>query len=124
MPAATPTSAKTTQRVPLDPEMNDGAVDRILTIAPFSKMNPDNFRRVPLRDIGKLDTRIKRFRKGEIVVRQGDYGTSAFLILSGKVRVVLSPGLPPSLLGRRQTAKKNLFKVIAQLWSNPKEPES
>ncbi len=123
MPDATPT-AKGPQRVPFDPEMSDAAVDRILGIAPFSKMNPDNFRRVSLRDIIKLDTRIKRFRKGEIVVRQGDYGTSAFLIISGNVRVVLSPGLPPSLLGRRQTAKKNIFSVIAQLWTNPKEPES
>ena len=94
MPDAT---TKTPQRVPFDPEMSDAAIDRILKIAPFSKMNPDNFRRVSLRDIIKLDTRVKSFKKGEIVVRQGDYGTSAFLIISGKVRVAVRGGLKPSV---------------------------
>jgi len=108
-----------------DPEMSDASVDRLLTIAPFSKMAAGNFpKHMSLRDILKHDTHIRRFKRGEIIVRQGDYGTSAFLIMSGKVRVVLSPGLPPSLLGRRETSKKGLFKVIAQLWSNPKESET
>jgi hypothetical protein len=108
-----------------DPEMADATVERLLTLAPFSKMNPENFpKRASLRDILKHDTRIKTFKRGEIIVREGDYGTSAFLVMSGNVRVVLGPDLPPSVLGRRVSKRKSLFRVIAQLWSNTKEPES
>jgi len=108
-----------------DPDMTDASVDRLLSIEPFSKMNPENFpKRASLRDVLKHDTRIKRFRRGEIVVREGDYGTSAFLVMSGTVRVVLGPELPPSVLGRRVSARKSIFRVLAQLWSNAKEPES
>ena len=108
-----------------DPEMTDAAVDRLLATPPFSQMNPENFpKRASLRDILKHDTRIRSFKRGEIIVREGDYGTSAFLVMSGKARVVLGPELPPSVLGRRVSARKGIFRVLAQLWSNSKEPES
>jgi Fe-S-cluster-containing dehydrogenase component/CRP-like cAMP-binding protein len=108
-----------------DPEMSDATVDRLLTIAPFSEMQQLAFpRHLSLRDILKHDTRVRSFRRGELVVREGDYGTSAFLLIAGTTRVVLGPQLPPSLLGRRESTKKNFFSVIAQLWSNPKYPES
>src|SRR4029077_1863406 len=100
-------------------------VDRLLAMAPFSRMNPENFpKRASLRDILQHDTRIKKFKRGEIIVREGDYGTSAFLVMSGKVRVVLGPELPPSVLGRRVSKRKSFFRVVAQLWSGGKEPES
>jgi Fe-S-cluster-containing dehydrogenase component/CRP-like cAMP-binding protein len=126
MPAA-PTTLDRPQRwdAAFDPEMTDAAVDRLLTIAPFSRMKAENFpKRASLRDVLKNDTRIKTFKRGEIIVREGDYGTSAFLVMSGSLRVVLGPELPPSVLGRRVSKKKSFFKVIAQLWSNSNEPES
>src|SRR5882724_7569061 len=126
MPAA-PSTLERPQRwdAAFDPEMTDANVERLLATAPFSRMNPENFpKRASLRDILKHDTRIKTFKRGEIIVREGDYGTSAFLVMSGKVRVVLGPDLPPSVLGRRVSKRKSLFRVMAQLWSNSKEPES
>src|SRR5947207_791510 len=126
MPAA-PTTLDRPQRwdAAFDPEMTDTNVERLLAMAPFSRMNPENFpKRASLKDVLKHDTRIKTFKRGEIVVREGDYGTSAFLVMSGNLRVVLGPELPPSVLGRRVSKRKGLLKVIAQLWSNPKEPES
>ena len=108
-----------------DPEMKDAGVDRLITMAPFSRMKPENFpRHASLRDILKNDTRIRSFKRGEIIVREGDYGTSAFLVMTGNVRVVLGPDLPPSVLGRRVSKRKSLFRVLAQLWSNTKAPES
>jgi Fe-S-cluster-containing dehydrogenase component/CRP-like cAMP-binding protein len=108
-----------------DPKMTDVDVDRLLSIPPFSKMRPENFPpRLQLRDILKHDTSIRRYGKGEIIVRQGDYGNSAFLVISGKVRVVLRPGLSPSVLGRREPARRGLFRLMAQIWSGGKEPES
>ncbi len=108
-----------------DPGMTDAAVDRLLATAPFSRMNPEKFpQRTPLREILRNDTRICRFRQGEIIVRQGDYGTSAFLILSGAARVVLKPSLPPSLLGRQVRGKKSVWRTLAQLWNGRRPPES
>lgn len=126
MPAA-PTTLDRPQRwdAAFDPEMSDASVERLLAMPPFSRMNPENFpKRASLRDILKHDTRIKTFKRGEIIVREGDYGTSAFLVMSGKARVVLGPELPPSMLGRRVSKRQNLFRLIAQLWNNRKEPES
>ena len=108
-----------------DPDMTDAEVNRLLTIAPFSHMDPEKFpKRTPLREILAHDTSIRRYRKGEIIVRQGDYGTSAFLVLSGTARVVLSPVLPPSLLGRQAPVKKGILRTLAQLWSHRRPPES
>lgn len=124
---ATPTTLERPQRwdAAFDPEMTDADVERLLAIEPFSRMKPENFpKRASLRDILKHDTRVRTFKRGEIIVRDGDYGTSAFLVKSGKVRVVLSPELPPSVLGRRVSQRKNLFHLVAQLWNNFKEPES
>ena len=108
-----------------DPEMSDAIVERLLAVAPFREMNPEAFpKRLALRDILKNDTRRRRFQKDEIVVRGGDHGTSAFMILSGRVRVVISPELPASMLGRRETRKRSFIRVLAQLWSGSREPES
>jgi Fe-S-cluster-containing dehydrogenase component/CRP-like cAMP-binding protein len=108
-----------------DPNMADVDVELLLTIPPFSEMDPEKFpKRTPLREIIAHDTRIRRYRKGEIITRQGDYGTSAFMVLSGSVRVVLEPRLPASLLGRREARKKGVFRLLAQLWNGRREPES
>lgn len=111
--------------VAFDPAMTDADVDRLMAIAPFSDMKAEKFsKRTPLREILRNDASIRRYRKGEIIVRQGDYGTSAFLILSGTTRVVLKPDLPPSMLGRQAPSKKGFFRTLAQLWSERRPPES
>ena len=87
--------------VPFDPNMTEKDVDRLLSIPPFSTMDPKRFPpRTPLRGILQFDCSIRRFKKGQIIVRQGDYGTSAFIVLAGQVQVVQEPKLPPSMLGR------------------------
>src|SRR5262245_25818167 len=93
-------------------------LDRLLETPPFSSM--DRQRVAKLREILQNDTRLRAFKKGEIVVRQGDYGTSAFLMLAGRARVVLSPDLPASLVGRRERKRKPFLKVLAQIWSGRK----
>jgi Fe-S-cluster-containing dehydrogenase component/CRP-like cAMP-binding protein len=108
-----------------DPEMTNADVDRLLAIPPFSKMSPSNFpKRTPLREILRNDTKIRRFRADELIVRVGDYGTSAFLILTGKARVVLKPELPPSMLGRKAPERKGMFQTLAQVFSQWRPPES
>ncbi len=126
MPAAAP-PVESPQRwdAAFDAGMTDAAVDRLFSIAPFRDMNAEKFpKRIPLRGLLQNDTSIRRYRKGEIIVRQGDYGTSAFLILSGSTRVVVTPELPQSMLGRKATGRKGLFRTLAQLWSGSRPPES
>ena len=89
-----------------DLNMTEEAVDRLLTIAPFSQMDAEKFpKRTPLREILRHDASIRRFRKGEIIVRQGDYGTSAFLVLGHGARRA-QPRPAALLLGRRAPVKK------------------
>ena len=124
---ATPTTIDRPQRwgVAFDPDMSSADVTRLLGTAPFNAMNAEKFpKRTPLPEILRNDTRIRRFQKGEIVTRQGDYGTSAFLILSGEVRVVLKPDLPRSMLGRKAPGKKGIVRTLAQLWAGLRPPES
>lgn len=112
--------------VPFSPEMTDADVDRLLSIEPFSSLDPTRFRgKVTLRGILKNDTRLVRCQPGDIVVRQGDWGNSAFLVISGNVRVELgsAASLPSEILGRQRIRRKGLFEIIAQLWNNPTEPE-
>ncbi len=109
---------------PFDAEFPPEAVDRLLALAPFSAMNPESFpRSATLPDILRNDTAIRTFQAEELIVREGDYGTSAFLILKGRARVVLSPGLPPAAVGRKERGRRGLFRSLAQLWSNPREDE-
>ena len=105
-------------------DMTEADVARLLAIAPFSEMNPESFPgNAPLREVLKNDTRIRRFKAGEIIVREGDYGNSAFMVLAGAAQVVLSPSLPPSAVGRGVTKRRGILRAIAQLWSNPDEAE-
>lgn len=107
---------------PFGEGMSEADVDRVLAVKPFSRIDPERFPpSAPLRGILRNDSRIVRFGDGDIVVREGDYGNSAFFILSGKVRVVLSaPGnqLPASVLGRKEPDRKNFWQTFAQLWRN------
>src|SRR5688572_17123420 len=106
---------------PFSDEM-DRYADRLLATEPFASM--DQQRLAKLREILLHDTRVRMFKKGEIVVRQGDYGTSAFMILSGGARVVLNPELPRELVGRREQGRKPLWRLLAQVFSGRKPPES
>ncbi|MEJ1973427.1 MAG: hypothetical protein WDM96_13480 [Lacunisphaera sp.] len=68
--------------------MTEDEVNLILGSALFIGVRPERFpARTPLRGVLKNDARIPRFLPGEIIVRQGDYGHSAFVILEGKVRI-------------------------------------
>jgi Fe-S-cluster-containing dehydrogenase component/CRP-like cAMP-binding protein len=109
---------------PFSPDTTSAHIARLLRLSPFREMNPDSFpRSAPLPDILRNDTAIRTYAQGEMIVREGDYGTSAFLILQGSARVVLPPGLPPAQVGRRERSKKSLFRSIAQLWTNHRADE-
>ncbi len=104
-------------------ELTDGDVDALLRIEPFRSIDASAFPpTVPLRGILLGDTRIAHFEAGDLVVREGDYGNSAFLVLTGSVRVVLER-LNPALLGRDVPKRRGWKQAIAQLWQNARLPE-
>lgn len=108
---------------PFGGDMDDATVDRLLQGSPFREMDPAEFpAHLSLREILKNDTRVVRYEDNDIVVRKGDYGNSAFLVLSGKVEVFLFD-VPSSALGRRERRRKGLLRSIARLWTNPSLPE-
>lgn len=113
--------------VPFDPDLTPEKVDRILAMKPFCDIDQDKFpKRIPLRGIIENEAKMISYRRGDLVVRRGDYGNSAFFIMSGAARVVLEDDknkLPEELLGRLVAKPKGLWDSIAQLWRNSKVPE-
>jgi Fe-S-cluster-containing dehydrogenase component/CRP-like cAMP-binding protein len=105
-------------------DMPDAEVERLLGVEPFRSMSAQGFpTHLPLRGILQNDTRIVHFGDGDVIVREGDYGHSAFLILSGKVRVVLE-GLDPVEIGRRESRKASRWQSLRAVLRNPSSAES
>ncbi len=69
---------------PLDASLTDADVAWLRTRPPFSSLNAAAFpKATPLEGILRNDCRVLRVEPGEIIVREGDYGSSAFLVLAG-----------------------------------------
>ena len=108
--------------VPFDPQLTDASVQRLLQIEPFSSMDPDRFpRSTPLSDILRNDTRFVAFRPGDIVVREQEYGSSAFLVLDGTLSVLIS--LPDDALGRRAPRRSSLLETLRHAYRRRAYPE-
>ena len=104
--------------------MSQQDIAHILSIEPFSLMDPNRFpKNLKLEDIIRNDTRIVDLEEGDVVVREGDYGNSAFIILSGDVNVIMPNRLPPQMLGRGEQKNIGFFNSVSQLWNNAKYPE-
>ncbi len=109
---------------PFGPEMSNADVDKIMSMPPFADMDEAQFpKSIPLRSLLKNDCRINVYDDGDIIIREGDYGSSAFLILNGEISVALR-SLPRELLGRTPSKKKNWFELVSQIWGNSPVPEA
>lgn len=109
--------------VPFGERMSDTDVERLLAVDPFSAADPAAFPpTLPLRGVLRNDTRIVEYQRGDLIVREGDYGHSAFMILSGAVRVALE-SLDQAVLGRSEPVRRTWRRALAQLWENAKLPE-
>ena len=108
---------------PFDPRMSAEMVDQLMRIEPFSRMDEQAFsRNLPLRGILQNDCRVVHHMPGDIVIREGDYGNSAFQILDGNLCVSLVP-LPADILGRSEPRKKSTWQALQQLWKNRRQAE-
>lgn len=104
---------------PLDAE----TVSRILSLPTFANVDPTEFQAwLPLDQIIANDGRVRKFQRGEVIIRKGDYGHSLFIILQGGVLT-----LPVMIQNRTNSQALNReaswWRSIAQLVAFPKPPE-
>jgi Fe-S-cluster-containing dehydrogenase component/CRP-like cAMP-binding protein len=100
--------------------MSDADVDAILALALFRTIDESGFpATLPLRGIIRNDTRRQSYRKGDVIVREGDYGSSAFVSIRGAVAVAVDHKAPPVPVGSTRKPR-SWFSALAQLWRNPK----
>ncbi len=102
---------------PLDPAMGLLDLAPILARPPFDAINPASFpAAVPLEGILRNDARVRRYEAGDLVCARGEYGNSAFYILSGEVSVIVGEGLSESDLGRPEPKRMGWRRALTQLW--------
>ena len=79
---------------PFGEGMTDAEVKRILSLPALKVINKEKSSAVTrLEKILKIHARVMRYEPKGIVIREGDYGNSAFFVMSGEVCVAW--GLPP-----------------------------
>lgn len=76
---------------PLDASFHDDDVHWLLGTPPFSLMNERRFAsHASLASIIRNDCRLLRLDGGDVLFREGQYGGSAYLVLTGTIRIFLS----------------------------------
>lgn len=109
---------------PFGPDMTDADVERVLSLEVFRQIDQTRFKAgQSLRDIIKNDARIARYQRGDVVFRIGDYGSSVFVVIEGKARVLFDDIKESKLAGRAGRERRSLFACLGQLWGNSKVPE-
>lgn len=110
--------------VPFGDRMTADVVERLMRMPPFVQMEEARFpASCTLRDILQNDCRVVEYRDGDIVTLQGQYGTSAFMILDGQVRVTLEL-LPVTMLGQSEREQPSFLRALSQLWRKHPYPET
>ena len=109
---------------PFDPAMSQSRLNLLMQNSVIDAIDSEAFpKTIPLSGIIENDTRLLQFSAGEIVVREGDYGNSAFLVLSGKVQVVINPPLSAEQIGRENTPPSRFSNAVAQIFRRRTAPE-
>jgi Fe-S-cluster-containing dehydrogenase component/CRP-like cAMP-binding protein len=104
---------------PLDSE----TVGRILALPPFADINAGDFPAwLPLAQIVANDGRLRRCKRGEVIIRKGDYGDSLFAILEGEV-VGLVFSTIDRILGGAPKSRKSWSRSVARLFARANVPE-
>ena len=110
---------------PLAPDMTEGDVLRVLfTLRVFGAIDQGQFpSTLSLQDIIRNDARIRRFRRGEIIIRKGDYGNALFVIIGGVVRELLDPTGVDAKLDAAPETRRGFLGTFRQWWTQADTPE-
>jgi|GEM_PF-123225 len=105
--------------VPFDPDMTESDINMVMGRPEVTAIDHDRFpAHMPLEGIIKNDMRVVRFPARSIIVRQGDYGNSAFLLLEGVIRSDMSDAIASRFIGRSTQKKKGPIKLLKELFSS------
>ena len=109
---------------PFRPDMKEVDVDLGMSHPSFYNTAPEKFpAAIPLRGILRNDTKLHQYLSGEIIVRRGDYGHSAFIIMDGAVKV-LAKEPPAELLGRQPPVRPSVWGSFKRWLSRPQYAET
>ena len=108
---------------PMDSSMSESDVAWLRSRSPFAQMDSGSFpRSMPLESILRYDCKLRRCEPGEIVVREGDYGNSAFLVLAGSVQVLVE-SLNAEQMGRNPEKKISWQEALRRYAKRSMTPE-
>ena len=100
---------------PLSPSMLKEDVDWLLRQAPFSHMDQQRFaHNTPLAAVLQNDARLLHLNPGDVIFREGQYGGSAYLVLTGDVRIFLTRLLIRSSANAEPGTRDNWLKLLAK----------
>lgn len=103
--------------------MTAGDLAWLKTREPLASVDARRFpKATPLEGVLRNDCRILRATPGEMVVRAGDYGGSAFFVIAGNVRVMLDP-LDPDQLGRGRPTRLSRWQALRRWWTSSRVAE-
>lgn len=104
--------------------LDAGTVARVLAVPAFANVSPASFpAHLDLEDLIANEGRLRHCKRGEVILRKGDYGNSLFIILSGAVIGVNDPAATQKATGSRAKGKTSWRRSLAQLFSPPHPPE-
>jgi Fe-S-cluster-containing dehydrogenase component/CRP-like cAMP-binding protein len=105
--------------------MNEGDVLRVLfTLRVFGAIDQGQFpSTLSLQDIIRNDARIRRYRRGEIIIRKGDYGNALFVIISGVVRELLDQTDFDATADDDVHERRGFLGTLRQWWDQADTPE-
>ena len=107
-----------------DAVLDDETVAHILSLPAFEFVKAGDFPpRLPLEGIIRNDGRLQRYKRGEIIIRNGDYGSSLFVILEGEVMGLEDSSADESVASKNAGSKKSWFRSLSQLFASSKVPE-
>ncbi len=99
---------------PLSPSMLAEDVQWLLQQPPFSQMDQQRFaRHTPLAEVLHNDAQLLHLNPGDVIFREGQYGGSAYLVLTGDVRIFLTPLLTQSAADARPSSRVGWLKLLA-----------
>lgn len=105
--------------LPFSAEMTEEVVEQTAAIEAFRELDEKFRSSQQFRNLLKTHARRVYCRNGDIVVRQGDWGNSAFFIDTGTVVVVVDESESSTDSPQHdQQRRKGFFHTLAQLWNN------
>jgi len=104
--------------------MHGDDVKRVLQLPVFKAIDENDFPGdLTLEDIIANDGRIVTYRRGDIIVRKGDYGNSLFVLLKGSVKGFVTADGEDAAFHHRAPNKRSWYSSFSQLWRNSKISE-